>query len=143
MDFQCLPALYHVAAVYQELGETDVELQALGLLYEVCLFSVLLLQASFLPSRPCKELQAGFCLLGGWFTLLFFQQWAGRSPLHLVRNPCSHLAVGCSKTSESQFVFSVAWEKRRCSSAREYHSFNKAASKEAFTRHIVAVRECC
>eukprot|EP00075_Anas_platyrhynchos_P013552 XP_027302805.1 Fanconi anemia group G protein isoform X2 [Anas platyrhynchos] len=34
VDFQCLPALYHVAAVYQELGETDVELQALGLLYE-------------------------------------------------------------------------------------------------------------
>uniref|UniRef100_A0A8B9EPI6 FANCG protein n=1 Tax=Anser cygnoides TaxID=8845 RepID=A0A8B9EPI6_ANSCY len=34
VDFQCLPALSHVAAVYQELGETDAELQALGLLYE-------------------------------------------------------------------------------------------------------------
>ncbi|NXI16153.1 FANCG protein, partial [Irena cyanogastra] len=34
VDFQCLPALSHVAAVYHELGETDVELQALTLLYE-------------------------------------------------------------------------------------------------------------
>ncbi|NXT08064.1 FANCG protein, partial [Prunella fulvescens] len=34
VDFQCLPALSHVAAVYQELGETDAELQALTLLYE-------------------------------------------------------------------------------------------------------------
>ncbi|NXK14339.1 FANCG protein, partial [Herpetotheres cachinnans] len=34
VDFQCLPALSHVAAVYHELGETDVELQALALLYE-------------------------------------------------------------------------------------------------------------
>ncbi|XP_053788575.1 Fanconi anemia group G protein isoform X4 [Vidua chalybeata] len=34
VDFQCLPALSHVAAVYRELGETDVELQALTLLYE-------------------------------------------------------------------------------------------------------------
>ncbi|NXF41656.1 FANCG protein, partial [Nyctibius bracteatus] len=35
VDFQCLPALSHVAAVYHELGETDAELQALALLYEV------------------------------------------------------------------------------------------------------------
>ncbi|KAM9509051.1 Fanconi anemia group G protein isoform 1-T1 [Guaruba guarouba] len=34
VDFQCLPALSHVAAVYHELGETDAELQALALLYE-------------------------------------------------------------------------------------------------------------
>ncbi|NXS63674.1 FANCG protein, partial [Brachypteracias leptosomus] len=34
VDFQCLPALSHVAAVYHELGETNVELQALALLYE-------------------------------------------------------------------------------------------------------------
>ncbi|NXA73800.1 FANCG protein, partial [Thryothorus ludovicianus] len=34
VDFQCLPALFHVAAVYHELGETDAELQALTLLYE-------------------------------------------------------------------------------------------------------------
>uniref|UniRef100_A0A8C3KK27 Phosphatidylinositol glycan anchor biosynthesis class O n=1 Tax=Calidris pygmaea TaxID=425635 RepID=A0A8C3KK27_9CHAR len=34
VDFQCLPALSHVAAVYQELGETEAELQALALLYE-------------------------------------------------------------------------------------------------------------
>ncbi|XP_039423707.1 Fanconi anemia group G protein isoform X3 [Corvus cornix cornix] len=34
IDFQCLPALSHAAAVYHELGETDVELQALTLLYE-------------------------------------------------------------------------------------------------------------
>ncbi|NXY88127.1 FANCG protein, partial [Alcedo cyanopectus] len=34
VDFQCLPALSHAAAVYHELGETDTELQALGLLYE-------------------------------------------------------------------------------------------------------------
>uniref|UniRef100_A0A8C5X5S8 FANCG protein n=1 Tax=Malurus cyaneus samueli TaxID=2593467 RepID=A0A8C5X5S8_9PASS len=34
VDFQCLPALSHAAAVYHELGETDVELQALTLLYE-------------------------------------------------------------------------------------------------------------
>ncbi|NXN09974.1 FANCG protein, partial [Indicator maculatus] len=34
VDFQCLPALFHAAAVYHELGETDVELQALALLYE-------------------------------------------------------------------------------------------------------------
>ncbi|XP_010188515.1 PREDICTED: Fanconi anemia group G protein, partial [Mesitornis unicolor] len=34
LDFQCLPALSHVAAVYRELGETDAELQALALLYE-------------------------------------------------------------------------------------------------------------
>ncbi|KFQ50510.1 Fanconi anemia group G protein, partial [Nestor notabilis] len=34
VDFQCLPALSHVAAVYHELGDTDVELQALALLYE-------------------------------------------------------------------------------------------------------------
>ncbi|NWH49386.1 FANCG protein, partial [Fregata magnificens] len=34
VDFQCLPALSHAAAVYHELGETDAELQALGLLYE-------------------------------------------------------------------------------------------------------------
>ncbi|NXC85136.1 FANCG protein, partial [Cercotrichas coryphoeus] len=34
VDFQCLPALSHVAAVYHELGETDAELQALTLLYE-------------------------------------------------------------------------------------------------------------
>ncbi|NXC40762.1 FANCG protein, partial [Penelope pileata] len=34
VDFQCLPALSHTAAVYQELGETDAELQVLSLLYE-------------------------------------------------------------------------------------------------------------
>ncbi|NXS14811.1 FANCG protein, partial [Neodrepanis coruscans] len=34
VDFQCLPALSHVAAVYHELGDTDVELQVLALLYE-------------------------------------------------------------------------------------------------------------
>ncbi|XP_010079573.1 PREDICTED: Fanconi anemia group G protein, partial [Pterocles gutturalis] len=34
VDFQCLPALSHVAAVYHKLGETDAELQALVLLYE-------------------------------------------------------------------------------------------------------------
>ncbi|XP_048787369.1 Fanconi anemia group G protein isoform X5 [Lagopus muta] len=34
VDFQCHPALSHIAAVYQELGETDAELQALSLLYE-------------------------------------------------------------------------------------------------------------
>ncbi|XP_010159568.1 PREDICTED: Fanconi anemia group G protein, partial [Eurypyga helias] len=34
IDFQCLPALSHAAAVYHELGETDAELQALALLYE-------------------------------------------------------------------------------------------------------------
>ncbi|XP_075595291.1 Fanconi anemia group G protein-like [Balearica regulorum gibbericeps] len=36
VDFQCLPALSHMAAVYHELGETDMELQALALLYKVC-----------------------------------------------------------------------------------------------------------
>ncbi|NXE75373.1 FANCG protein, partial [Cochlearius cochlearius] len=34
VDFQCLPALSHAAAVYRELGETEAELQALALLYE-------------------------------------------------------------------------------------------------------------
>ncbi|KFO93460.1 Fanconi anemia group G protein, partial [Buceros rhinoceros silvestris] len=34
VDFQCLPALSHVAAVYHELGETEAELQALALCYE-------------------------------------------------------------------------------------------------------------
>ncbi|XP_065513635.1 Fanconi anemia group G protein isoform X2 [Caloenas nicobarica] len=34
VDFQCLPALSHSAAVFHELGETDAELQALALLYE-------------------------------------------------------------------------------------------------------------
>ncbi|KFQ22619.1 Fanconi anemia group G protein, partial [Merops nubicus] len=34
VDFQCLSALSHVAAVYHELGETEAELQALALLYE-------------------------------------------------------------------------------------------------------------
>ncbi|NWX43027.1 FANCG protein, partial [Steatornis caripensis] len=34
VDFQCLPALSHAAAVYHELGETDTELQALAVLYE-------------------------------------------------------------------------------------------------------------
>ncbi|NWU86106.1 FANCG protein, partial [Onychorhynchus coronatus] len=34
VDFQCLPALSHAAAVYHELEETDTELQALALLYE-------------------------------------------------------------------------------------------------------------
>ncbi|NXH82866.1 FANCG protein, partial [Edolisoma coerulescens] len=34
VDFQCLPALSHAAAVYHELGETDAELQALTLLYQ-------------------------------------------------------------------------------------------------------------
>ncbi|NXN79074.1 FANCG protein, partial [Bombycilla garrulus] len=33
-DFQCVSALSYAAAVYHELGETDVELQALTLLYE-------------------------------------------------------------------------------------------------------------
>lgn len=42
VDFQCLPALSHVAAVYHELGETEAELQALALLYEVCLLPVVL-----------------------------------------------------------------------------------------------------
>ncbi|XP_015508160.1 Fanconi anemia group G protein isoform X1 [Parus major] len=34
VDFQCLPALSHVAAVYHDLGETNAELQALTLLYK-------------------------------------------------------------------------------------------------------------
>ncbi|KFP84603.1 Fanconi anemia group G protein, partial [Acanthisitta chloris] len=34
VDFQCLPALSHAAAVYHELGEMDAELQALAVLYE-------------------------------------------------------------------------------------------------------------
>ncbi|XP_074388899.1 Fanconi anemia group G protein isoform X2 [Zonotrichia albicollis] len=34
VDFQCLPALSHVAAVYHDLGEIDTGLQALTLLYE-------------------------------------------------------------------------------------------------------------
>ncbi|XP_064497568.1 Fanconi anemia group G protein isoform X2 [Pseudopipra pipra] len=34
VDFQCLSALSHAAAVYRELGEIDTELQALALLYE-------------------------------------------------------------------------------------------------------------
>ncbi|NWZ54720.1 FANCG protein, partial [Haliaeetus albicilla] len=34
VDFQCLPALSHAAAVYRELGETNAELEALALLYE-------------------------------------------------------------------------------------------------------------
>ncbi|XP_009465530.1 PREDICTED: LOW QUALITY PROTEIN: transitional endoplasmic reticulum ATPase {ECO:0000250/UniProtKB:P23787}-like, partial [Nipponia nippon] len=34
VDFQCFPALSHMAAVYHELGETEAELQALALLYE-------------------------------------------------------------------------------------------------------------
>ncbi|NWX25257.1 FANCG protein, partial [Notiomystis cincta] len=34
VDIQCLPALFHAAAVYHKLGETDAELQALTLLYE-------------------------------------------------------------------------------------------------------------
>ncbi|NXJ79233.1 FANCG protein, partial [Trogon melanurus] len=34
VDFQCFPALFHAAAVYHELEETDAELQALALLYE-------------------------------------------------------------------------------------------------------------
>ncbi|NXL33067.1 FANCG protein, partial [Glaucidium brasilianum] len=34
VDFQCFPALSHMAAIYHELGETDAELQALGLLDE-------------------------------------------------------------------------------------------------------------
>ncbi|NXY05594.1 FANCG protein, partial [Pteruthius melanotis] len=34
VDFQCLSALSHAAAVYHDLGETDAELQALTLLYE-------------------------------------------------------------------------------------------------------------
>ncbi|NXX75240.1 FANCG protein, partial [Urocolius indicus] len=34
VDFHCLPALSHTAAVYHELEETDAELQALALLYE-------------------------------------------------------------------------------------------------------------
>lgn len=42
IDFQCLPALSHAAAVYHQLGETDVELQALALLYEVCLLPTVL-----------------------------------------------------------------------------------------------------
>ncbi|NXD14077.1 FANCG protein, partial [Nothocercus nigrocapillus] len=34
VDFQCLPALSHAAAVYRELGEVDAELQALAVLCE-------------------------------------------------------------------------------------------------------------
>ncbi|NXW74944.1 FANCG protein, partial [Hirundo rustica] len=34
VDFRCLPALFHVAAVYHDLGDTDAEMQALTLLYE-------------------------------------------------------------------------------------------------------------
>ncbi|XP_071657846.1 Fanconi anemia group G protein isoform X3 [Patagioenas fasciata] len=34
VDFECLPALSHTAAVFHELGETEAELQALALLYE-------------------------------------------------------------------------------------------------------------
>ncbi|NWY05145.1 FANCG protein, partial [Nothoprocta ornata] len=34
VDFQCLPALSHAAALYRELGEVDAELQALALLSE-------------------------------------------------------------------------------------------------------------
>ncbi|XP_062369180.1 Fanconi anemia group G protein [Cinclus cinclus] len=34
VDFQCLSALSHMAAVFHELGDTDAELQALTLLYE-------------------------------------------------------------------------------------------------------------
>ncbi|NXG37919.1 FANCG protein, partial [Dromaius novaehollandiae] len=34
VDFQCLPALSHAAAVYHELGEMDAELEALAVLYE-------------------------------------------------------------------------------------------------------------
>lgn len=67
MDFQCLPALSHMAAVYHELGETEAELQALALLYEVCLLPVVL--DCFLPRRACTELQADFSLLGGCLAL--------------------------------------------------------------------------
>ena len=73
VDFQCLPALSHVAAVYHELGEVDAELQALALLYEVCLLPILL--GRFLPSRACIELQAGFCLLGSHLTLERPTKW--------------------------------------------------------------------
>ncbi|NXT77479.1 FANCG protein, partial [Zapornia atra] len=34
VDFHCLPALSHAAAVYHELGEASAELEALALLYE-------------------------------------------------------------------------------------------------------------
>ncbi|NXO69184.1 FANCG protein, partial [Phainopepla nitens] len=49
VDFQCLSALSHAAAVYHELGETDVELQALTLLYEALRKS----PPAAAPSSPC------------------------------------------------------------------------------------------
>ncbi|NWR41362.1 FANCG protein, partial [Regulus satrapa] len=51
VDFPCLPALFHVAAVYRELGETDAELQALTLLYEA------------LGKIPSAAASSGPCLL--------------------------------------------------------------------------------
>ncbi|OWK58712.1 Fanconi anemia group G [Lonchura striata] len=60
VDFQCLPALSHVAAVYHKLGETGVELQALTLLYEVCL--VPLDGSSALPRIPEVFLEAASAL---------------------------------------------------------------------------------
>ncbi|KFV75863.1 Fanconi anemia group G protein, partial [Dryobates pubescens] len=50
-DFQCLPALFHAATVYHELGETDVELQALALLYEA------------LVKKPPAAASSGQCFL--------------------------------------------------------------------------------
>ncbi|NXJ42759.1 FANCG protein, partial [Ciconia maguari] len=60
VDFQCLPALSHVAALYRELGETEAELQALALLYEVfqycCCRSAqsmhIMARASAVPGEP-------------------------------------------------------------------------------------------
>ncbi|KAM4808390.1 Fanconi anemia group G protein [Rhinophrynus dorsalis] len=37
VDFQCLSALYHSSCVYNELGKTDAELEALHLLYKALL----------------------------------------------------------------------------------------------------------
>ncbi|XP_036259610.1 Fanconi anemia group G protein [Molothrus ater] len=54
VDFQCLPALSHVAVVYHDLGETDAELQALTLLYEALGKS----PPAAASSSPCFLMQA-------------------------------------------------------------------------------------
>ncbi|NWZ11705.1 FANCG protein, partial [Agelaius phoeniceus] len=54
VDFQCLPALSHVAVVYHDLGETDAELQALTLLYEALGKSL----PAAASSSPCFLMQA-------------------------------------------------------------------------------------
>ncbi|NXP87953.1 FANCG protein, partial [Passerina amoena] len=54
VDFQCLPALSHVAAVYHDLGEIDAELQALTLLYEALGKS----PPAAASSSPCFLMQA-------------------------------------------------------------------------------------